>query len=166
MTSYIVFSLALSFFFVLPTMMHPLSVGLCIMLCSLVSCFLVGLLNYSWFGFILFLIFVGGLLVMFAYVSALSPNVYFSGMNLIFGFFILWTLVTFIFLNLFFSDSLLTSDLFSQSFSFGKSSLGEKLVSSSCVSVMIGLGVVLLLNLLAVVKICYYQQGPLREHFL
>nr|UGY86774.1 NADH dehydrogenase subunit 6 [Lamellomphalus manusensis] len=160
-----VFSLALSFFFILPTMLHPLSIGLCIMLCSLTSCLLIGLLGHSWFGFILFLIFVGGLLVMFAYVAALSPNVYFSGGNLMFGFFILWASVTFFFSGLFFIDSLLSNDIFSLSFSFNKSYWGEKLISPSCVSIMVGLGIVLLLNLLAVVKICYYQQGPLREHF-
>nr|DBA44247.1 TPA_asm: NADH dehydrogenase subunit 6 [Symmetromphalus regularis] len=165
MTSYIVFSLAISFFFILPIMMHPLSVGLCIMLCSLISCLLVGLLSHSWFGFILFLIFVGGLLVMFAYVAALSPNVYFSGSNLILGFSMLWMVVTLSFSKLFFIDSILSSDVFSLSFSFDKSSSGEKLISHSCISIMVGLGIILLLNLLAVVKICYYQQGPLREHF-
>nr|UWT52306.1 NADH dehydrogenase subunit 6 [Neomphalidae sp. Hatoma] len=166
MTSYITFSLAISFFIILPIMMHPLSLGLCILLCSLVSCFLVGLLSHSWFGFILFLIFVGGLLVMFAYVSALSPNVYFSSKNLIFFFFILWGFVMLSFAGLFFSETLATSDLMETSFSFYNSSMGEKLMSPSCISVMIGLGAILLLNLLAVVKICYYQQGPLREHFL
>jgi hypothetical protein len=35
----------------------------------------------------------------------------------------------------------------------------------SRVSIMVGLGVILLLNLLVIVKICYYQQGPLRQHF-
>jgi len=164
-TSYIVFSLAISFFFILPIIMHPLRVGLCIILCSLIRCLLVGLLRHSWFGFILFLIFVGGLLVIFAYVAALRPNVYFRGRNLILGFSILWIVVTLSFSKLFFIDRILRRDVFSLRFSFDKSSSGEKLISHSCISIMVGLGIILLLNLLAVVKICYYQQGPLREHF-
>nr|YP_010272278.1 NADH dehydrogenase subunit 6 [Gigantopelta aegis]UFK31937.1 NADH dehydrogenase subunit 6 [Gigantopelta aegis]UKE79905.1 NADH dehydrogenase subunit 6 [Gigantopelta aegis] len=166
MTTYILFSLALSLFFIMPTMTHPLSLGLSILFCSLASCLLVGALSYAWFGFILFLIFVGGLLVMFAYVSALSPNVYFSGKNLTTGFFTLWTITGISFFFLFFSDTVFLSDMLETSFTVSNSSMGENLVIPSRVSIMVGLGIVLLLNLLAVVKICYYQQGPLRQHFM
>ncbi len=43
-------------------------------------------------------------------------------------------------------------------------SSGFGLVRSRGVSIIVALGVVLLINLLAVVKVCYYQQGPLRFH--
>nr|YP_010507436.1 NADH dehydrogenase subunit 6 [Dracogyra subfuscus]UXG19107.1 NADH dehydrogenase subunit 6 [Dracogyra subfuscus] len=166
MTSYILFSLALSLFFIMPTMTHPLSLGLCILFCSLMSCLLIGVLSYTWFGFILFLIFVGGLLVMFAYVSALSPNVYFSGKNLTPMFLILWTITGISFFSLFFSDTAFINTMLETSFTVSNSSMGEKLVIPSRISIMVGLGIILLLNLLAVVKICYYQQGPLRQHFI
>jgi hypothetical protein len=103
---------------------------------------------------------------MFAYVSALRPNVYFKGTNLIFGFLILWACIMFGFSNLFFSDLTIVNDSFFLRLRFKTSSIGEKFISPACVSIIVSLGVILLLNLLAVVKICYYQQGPLREHFL
>nr|YP_011014672.1 NADH dehydrogenase subunit 6 [Melanodrymia galeronae]WQA11510.1 NADH dehydrogenase subunit 6 [Melanodrymia galeronae] len=165
MTTYIMFSLTISFFLLLPLMNHPLSLGLCIMFLSLSSCFLIGLLSHSWFGFILFLIFVGGMLVMFIYVSALSPNVYFKGMNLPFVMVILVLFMLFNFIELFFLDTLSVTDVFVENFSFMKSLNGEKVVVPAYICIMIGLGVILLLNLLAVVKICYYQHGPLRKHF-
>nr|QBC73199.1 NADH dehydrogenase subunit 6 [Peltospira smaragdina] len=165
MTGYILFSLSTSFFFIMPVMMHPLSLGLCILLCSLSVCLLIGALSYSWFGFILFLIFVGGLLVMFAYVSALTPNVYFSGSGPILWFFFLWILSMFVFFSVPFFDSVIVENFLSNIMSIFFSSMGEKLVFPSRVSIMLGLGIILLLNLLAVVKICYYQQGPLRQHF-
>nr|DBA44315.1 TPA_asm: NADH dehydrogenase subunit 6 [Depressigyra globulus] len=160
------FSLSLSFFFMMPIMVHPLSLGLCIMFCSLVSCMLVGLLSCAWFGFILFLVFVGGLLVMFAYVSALSPNVYFSGGNLFFGGIMLWVITFFVFFWVIFSDSIVVMDSMIDEFEFNKPVMGSKFVVPSRISIMVGLGLVLLLNLLAVVKICYYQRGPLRQYFM
>nr|BAN70247.1 NADH dehydrogenase subunit 6 [Chrysomallon squamiferum] len=166
MTSYVLFSLAMSFFLVFPIMMHPLSLGLCILLCSLSSCMLIGTLSYSWFGFVFFLIFVGGLLVMFAYVAALSPNVYFSGNNLFIYFVVLWAVLFFMYYSIFFLDFGILLDDLSAGFSFFNYSAGEKLVVPSHISIMVGLGIVLLLNLLAVVKICYYQRGPLRQHFV
>nr|DBA44302.1 TPA_asm: NADH dehydrogenase subunit 6 [Peltospira operculata] len=165
MTSYVLFSLSVSFFFIMPVMMHPLSLGLSIMLCSLSICLLIGALGSGWFGFILFLIFVGGLLVMFAYVSALTPNVFFHGMNLTYWFFLLWLIVAFVFSSVFFFDLVLVTDSLENGMSFFYSSMGEKLVVPSRVSILLGLGIILLLNLLAIVKICYYQQGPLRQHF-
>nr|DBA44286.1 TPA_asm: NADH dehydrogenase subunit 6 [Melanodrymia brightae] len=164
MTTYIMFSLTISFFLLLPMMSHPLSLGLCIMFLSLSSCLLIGLLSHCWFGLILFLIFVGGMLVMFIYVSALSPNVYFKGMNLLFIMSVLVLLTLLSFIELFFLDTLLVTDMFIESFSFMKSLNGEKVVVPAYISIMLGLGVILLLNLLAVVKICYYQHGPLRKH--
>nr|UYB79144.1 NADH dehydrogenase subunit 6 [Lirapex sp. ZZ-2022] len=165
MTTYVFFSLAVSLFFIMPVMMHPLSLGLCILVCSLVSCLLISVLSCAWFGFILYLIFVGGLLVMFAYVSALSPNVFFGGSSLFAWMFVLWLVSCFVFFSLIFSDSIMMSDLVS-GFELNSPSMGEKFVVPSRISIMVGLGVILLLNLLAVVKICYYQQGPLREHFV
>nr|DBA44260.1 TPA_asm: NADH dehydrogenase subunit 6 [Pachydermia laevis] len=166
MISYVLFSLGVSFFFMMPFMLHPLSLGLCIMFCSLVSCLLIGVVSHAWFGFILFLVFVGGLLVMFAYVSALSPNVYFSGMGLFIGGIMMWVLSFFFFFSVWFSDTIVVKDLLLNEFELSESSMGEKFTIPSRISIMVGLGIILLLNLLAVVKICYYQQGPLRQHFL
>nr|DBA44273.1 TPA_asm: NADH dehydrogenase subunit 6 [Peltospira delicata] len=165
MTSYILFSLSVSLFFIMPIMLHPLSLGLCILFCSLSVCLLIGVLSYGWFGFILFLIFVGGLLVMFAYVSALTPNVYFHSMSPVFWMLILWVISMLVFFPIFFFETVPVEISLSDVYSFFSSKMGEKIVIPSRVSIMLGLGVVLLLNLLAIVKICYYQQGPLRQHY-
>nr|YP_010535894.1 NADH dehydrogenase subunit 6 [Nodopelta heminoda]UYB79132.1 NADH dehydrogenase subunit 6 [Nodopelta heminoda] len=165
MTSYILFSLSVSLFCIMPIMLHPLSLGLCILLCTLSVCLLIGILSFAWFGFILFLIFVGGLLVMFAYVSALSPNVYFNGMSLFFWFFVLWMLSIIIFFSISFIEMASIEDSLMSMFWLFESKLEEGLVFPSRVSIMVGLGIILLLNLLVIVKICYYQQGPLRQHF-
>ncbi len=72
----------LSFIFLLTTTFaiglalasSPLRLGLWILLlASLISCLLSTSVS-SWFGFVLFLIYIGGLLVMFAYFAATTPN--------------------------------------------------------------------------------------------
>jgi hypothetical protein len=65
-----------------------------------------------------------------------------------------------------FSDSIVVIDSMIDEFEFNKPVIGSKFVVPSRISIMVGLGLVLLLNLLAVVKICYYQRGPLRQYFM
>nr|YP_010902182.1 NADH dehydrogenase subunit 6 [Lunella correensis]QHD20090.1 NADH dehydrogenase subunit 6 [Lunella correensis]QUV72917.1 NADH dehydrogenase subunit 6 [Lunella correensis]QYF08449.1 NADH dehydrogenase subunit 6 [Lunella correensis] len=160
-TSSLCFSLTL----LLPTMTQPLSLGLCIMIYSVTASILLGIMVASWYSYVLFLVYVGGLLVMFAYVSALAPNNFFSSLNSIFGFLVsfIMILLTLLFLHTPDSSSLIWLDQLSLS----KKTLssGEMLINPSEASVVIFLGVILLINLLAVVKVCYYQQGPLRSHF-
>lgn len=52
----------------------PLPLGTLILLLALFSSLLIASLSSSWFGIILFLIYVGGLLVIFIYFAALCPN--------------------------------------------------------------------------------------------
>nr|YP_010729932.1 NADH dehydrogenase subunit 6 [Parnassius hardwickii]WEF74842.1 NADH dehydrogenase subunit 6 [Parnassius hardwickii] len=54
---------------------HPLSMGLMILFQTLLTCLLSGMLiNTYWFSYILFLVFLGGLLVLFIYVSSIASN--------------------------------------------------------------------------------------------
>nr|QIQ23135.1 NADH dehydrogenase subunit 6 [Rochia nilotica] len=161
----VICSACLSLLFLMPLMAQPLSLGLCIMILSSFSCILLGVMTSSWYGYILFLIYVGGLLVMFAYVSALAPNNFFSSAKSLFGGFIILVLMLSI-LGLVSvpASSFMVSNL-NVSMSKITASFGGTIVSPSSISLMILMGVVLLINLLAVVKVCYYQQGPLRSHF-
>nr|AHH92971.1 NADH dehydrogenase subunit 6 [Lethe dura] len=54
---------------------HPISMGLLILLHTLLICLLLGMLiNSYWFSYILFLVFLGGLLVLFIYISSIASN--------------------------------------------------------------------------------------------
>nr|YP_009343041.1 NADH dehydrogenase subunit 6 [Cambarus robustus]APS87268.1 NADH dehydrogenase subunit 6 [Cambarus robustus]UZC55681.1 NADH dehydrogenase subunit 6 [Cambarus robustus] len=54
---------------------HPLSMGLTLLTQTLIICISSGLSNNSlWFSYILFLIFLGGMLVLFIYVASLASN--------------------------------------------------------------------------------------------
>nr|AKL90674.1 NADH dehydrogenase subunit 6 [Columbella adansoni] len=162
MSALIVFSMTISTFLMLPMMAQPLSLGLVIMLSTLLMCFISAMTLSSWYGYILFLIYVGGLLVMFAYVAALSPNVLFGSMS---PFFVS------LFLVLFLMGSLYSYPLMDLSFLGDLSNYmslkflkmyGVQMVSPQMISILIGLAVILLVNLIVVVKICFYQQASLR----
>nr|QIB72577.1 NADH dehydrogenase subunit 6 [Sternaspis scutata] len=74
MTLLLLSSLIFSFIFMLPLSTSPLILGVTIWLMALFTALLTAFLHSSWFGFIIFLIYIGGMLVMFAYFSAIAPN--------------------------------------------------------------------------------------------
>nr|YP_010241745.1 NADH dehydrogenase subunit 6 [Strombus pugilis]QTI82433.1 NADH dehydrogenase subunit 6 [Strombus pugilis] len=162
MSAIMLFSITTSILFLLPLMAQPLSLGLVIMLLTLMMCCLSALLISSWYGYILFLIYVGGLLVMFAYVAALSPNVLFSGGYPVMLFALMIPLLFIIFYMYPFIDlsSLNYASLYADYSNL--KTYGVELVSPEMISVLIGLGLILLINLVVVVKICYYQHASLR----
>nr|YP_010400300.1 NADH dehydrogenase subunit 6 [Purpura bufo]UQS75999.1 NADH dehydrogenase subunit 6 [Purpura bufo] len=162
MTALIIFSMAFSSFLLLPFMSQPLSLGLVVMMSTLFMCVSSAITLSSWYGYILFLIYVGGLLVMFAYVAALSPNVLFgSGAPLLFFIFSFVGFMVFLYTTNFI-------DLTPMSYNSEMSKLnflkvyGSEMVSPQMISILIGLAVILLINLIVVVKICYYTHSSLR----
>nr|YP_009417601.1 NADH dehydrogenase subunit 6 [Steromphala umbilicaris]AQD17685.1 NADH dehydrogenase subunit 6 [Steromphala umbilicaris]AQD17698.1 NADH dehydrogenase subunit 6 [Steromphala umbilicaris] len=164
MSLMVVLSLCFSLIFMMPSMLQPLSLGLCVMSLSIGLCVLLGLVGSSWYGYVLFLVYVGGLLVMFAYVSALAPNNFFSSIKSVFGFVLMFVIGCVMVSTLYFVDSGFISGLVSFTENKNVVSSGMMIIGASSMCLVIVLGSVLLLNLLAVVKVCYYQQGPLRFH--
>nr|YP_009738990.1 NADH dehydrogenase subunit 6 [Koreoleptoxis nodifila]QIC19430.1 NADH dehydrogenase subunit 6 [Koreoleptoxis nodifila] len=165
MSASIILSLALCSVFLFPLMAQPLSLGLSIMLSTMFLCILIAMYLSSWYGYILFLIYVGGLLVMFAYVAALSPNILFSGMGPFLFFLSTQTLVPIMVFNSIFLDTNNLSFLAGQlELTSSMKILGSELASPSLISILVGLGIILLINLVVVVKICYYQHSTLRPY--
>nr|QFG38878.1 NADH dehydrogenase subunit 6 [Taron dubius] len=162
MSALVLFSVALSSLLMLPLMTQPLSLGLVIMLSTLLMCSISAMTLSSWYGYILFLIYVGGLLVMFAYVAALSPNILFGGGTpmMFFIFLVIPLIMVFYYYPLI--DLPSTSYLHSFMDQKPLKMYGVEIVSPQMISILIGLAVILLLNLVVVVKICYYQQASLR----
>nr|APH08711.1 NADH dehydrogenase subunit 6 [Pygmaeconus traillii] len=160
MSSLIIFSMTMSMLSMLPLMAQPLSLGLVIILSTLLMCLVGAMTLSSWYSYILFLIYVGGLLVMFAYVAALSPNVLFGqSVDLFFIFGVLISMILF-------SNYMLIDPYSSGNFLSNEQKIlkgcGIELVSNHMISVLIGLVFILLINLIVVVKICYYQHASLR----
>nr|UHA56200.1 NADH dehydrogenase subunit 6 [Trigonodes hyppasia] len=153
---------------------NPLSMGLMILIQTLLVCTLSGMLIKTyWFSYILFLTFLGGLLVLFIYVSSIASNELFkpSFNNKILTF-ILFNLFALIFL-------MLLNNLYWMNFSFNSDmndflSLSmfinndnkinlSKLYNNQTFMIMVMLIIYLLITLIAVVKITNIFYGPLRS---
>jgi len=85
----------------------PLALGLWVLILSISISLLTSLIYSSWFGFILFLIYIGGMLVIFAYFVRIQPNQQFSLKNSFFFSFL-------VFINLLVNTYPITVDLFSR----------------------------------------------------
>nr|UUJ36794.1 NADH dehydrogenase subunit 6 [Epeorus sp. 01 ZXM-2022a] len=73
----LILCLAVGFTFL--NMSHPLAMGLMLLCQTLLMALITGLLAPSfWFSYILFLVFLGGMLILFIYVTSLASNEMFS----------------------------------------------------------------------------------------
>nr|QHZ87513.1 NADH dehydrogenase subunit 6 [Rhithrogena sp. XL-2019] len=152
------------------TMSHPLAMGLVLLCQTLLIALLTGLLAPSfWFSYILFLVFLGGMLVLFIYVTSLASNEMFSissqSMLLIL---VITTLLGVISLfndpSMWFSPELSEQILQPQSLWISDlSNLLIKLYSSPSYYLTLLLVTYLFLTLIAVVTITQIYEGPLRS---
>nr|YP_010491932.1 NADH dehydrogenase subunit 6 [Lygephila dorsigera]UWM92718.1 NADH dehydrogenase subunit 6 [Lygephila dorsigera] len=153
---------------------NPLSMGLMILMQTLIICLLSGMLIKTyWFSYILFLTFMGGLLVLFIYVSSIASNELFkpsfnTKLYLILFLLIMLTLQFFfmnnlIWLNLSFNSDMnnfLSLSLFMNN--ENKINL-SKLYNNQTFMIMLMLIIYLFITLIAVVKITNIFYGPLRS---
>nr|UZZ43916.1 NADH dehydrogenase subunit 6 [Ecnomus sp. XG-2021] len=60
-------------------MNHPMSISLMLMIQILLSCYLMNMiLQMTWFSYILFIIIIGGLMILFIYMCSMSSNKIFN----------------------------------------------------------------------------------------
>nr|YP_009236675.1 NADH dehydrogenase subunit 6 [Acraea zetes]AMJ17139.1 NADH dehydrogenase subunit 6 [Acraea zetes] len=153
---------------------HPLAMGMMILIQTLLMCALSGMfINTYWFSYILFLIFLGGLLVLFIYVSSIASNeifkINFINKMLFFMCFIYSLFMMFYFknnlfwMNFYFNDemnNLFNNFLFfNNEYNFNLS----KLYNKQTYFLMMLLIIYLFITLIAVVKITNIFFGPIRS---
>nr|YP_010952875.1 NADH dehydrogenase subunit 6 [Quadrella coronata]WMQ53295.1 NADH dehydrogenase subunit 6 [Quadrella coronata] len=156
--------LLLSFLFTQAS--HPLMLGMILLLQTILISVTAGISTFSfWFSYILFMIFLGGMLVLFIYVASLASNEYFfiSFKMFKFYFFILMLLT----LLYFFLDPLFTPFLSSlpSSSIYNYASTPSNIswiYSTSFMKFTLFIIMYLLLTLIVVVKIANFTKGPLR----
>lgn len=142
---------------------QPLRLGFMLIIITLCVRVLIGMVIFSWYGYLLFLVYIGGLLVMFMYVIRLIPNLIFLSRKVSMYFFII--LCGFLIINFFVTKELVRIDI--KDFSlFDYSSMrlagGRTIIMYDNFLCYLLLGLILLFVLIRVVKICYYCEGPLR----
>nr|YP_009775682.1 NADH dehydrogenase subunit 6 [Dahlica ochrostigma]QJA15905.1 NADH dehydrogenase subunit 6 [Dahlica ochrostigma] len=154
---------------------NPLSMGLMILIQTLFICLISGMMiNTYWFSYILFLTFLGGLLVMFIYVSSIASNELFkiSMNNLIIIFLMMMTffiIMIFMFYNnLKFLNLSMNLEMMNLMYEYNFFFNNEnklnlsKLYNNQNFFLMLMLISYLFITLLSVVKISNIFYGPLR----
>nr|QGX06385.1 NADH dehydrogenase subunit 6 [Sphaeronemoura hainana] len=153
-------------------MTHPLAMGIMLLAQTVFISILTGMMTQSfWFSYILFLVFLGGLLVLFIYVTSLASNEMFSmSMKILIpliaglGSLSLLLLVmdqSFTAMKIMNLESLNISTIFT----YQEESINSltKLYNGPTSLITLILVLYLFLALIAVVKITKINQGPLRQ---
>nr|YP_010511704.1 NADH dehydrogenase subunit 6 [Palaeoagraecia brunnea]UXL83028.1 NADH dehydrogenase subunit 6 [Palaeoagraecia brunnea] len=150
---------------------HPLAMTLTIIIQTLLVCLITGLKTSSfWFSYVLFLVFLGGMLVLFIYITSLASNEMFITPVKMLTF--VMTMMIFSLLLSFSLDYLYqldySSDMksieYSASYLYMESNyLLTKLYNNPTSSITLMLVIYLLLTLIVIVKITNIFAGPLRQ---
>nr|YP_009266282.1 NADH dehydrogenase subunit 6 [Yunnanacris yunnaneus]ANJ44368.1 NADH dehydrogenase subunit 6 [Yunnanacris yunnaneus] len=150
---------------------HPMSMMLFIIL----QTFLIGLMSGTmmesfWLSYILFLTFLGGMLVLFIYITSIASNEMFHPKSIIMIFsFVLWMIIMMIMMML---DKTMFMDFFKNTEIMNINNLInyqemtyslEKLYNNPTFIITMMMMIYLFLALLAVVKITNINQGPIRK---
>nr|ADE09614.1 NADH dehydrogenase subunit 6 [Bactrocera dorsalis] len=153
-------------------MNHPLAMGLMLLIQTLQICLITGLMAKSfWFSYVLFLIFLGGMLVLFIYVTSLASNEMFSlsmKLTTICMMIMLTTTLIAAFLDKMSTSSFIQNlemqPLYNFNLTISENSLSlHKLYNYPTNLITILLMNYLLITLIAVVKITKLFYGPLRQ---
>nr|AIW06300.1 NADH dehydrogenase subunit 6 [Curculionidae sp. MT-2014] len=144
---------------------HPLSLGFILLIQTILISLISGLMNSDfWFSYILFLIMIGGMLVLFIYMTSIASNEKFKfNKNLAFLIILMITMT----MMLSFSDSFL---LMIKSLILNETpQLSDKInlsmnkyLNTPSMFIMLMLIFYLLITLIAIVKITQSKMGPLR----
>nr|YP_010022677.1 NADH dehydrogenase subunit 6 [Lucilia papuensis]QOP39525.1 NADH dehydrogenase subunit 6 [Lucilia papuensis] len=173
MMQWILLTLLIIFNFIFMNMKHPLAMGLILLIQTTLVTMSSGLMTKSfWFSYILFLVFLGGMLVLFIYVTSLASNEMFtfSIKLLLISSMIFSTMI----IMLFFMDknlllqyqNLEIKSIYEMNSYLMENSLSlNKLYNYPTNLLTILLMNYLLITLIAVVKITKLFKGPLRPMF-
>nr|ASY98493.1 NADH dehydrogenase subunit 6 [Idolomantis diabolica] len=145
---------------------HPLSMGLILLLQTIMMCLISGFMSPSfWFSYILLLIYLGGMLVLFMYITSLAPNEMFFYSNKTLSILLAFPLIILFMyynklnhpMNLYENLENITSlNLINNNFLL-------KMYNYPTNMITITIATYLFLTLIAVVKITYMNKGPLRQ---
>nr|QNV11761.1 NADH dehydrogenase subunit 6 [Hydrobius fuscipes] len=143
---------------------HPLSMGITLLIQVLLVSLITGMMSFNmWFSYILFLIMVGGMLVLFIYMTSIASNEKFEYSNKIMLFMMM--------LMFLMTISLMLDSYFIEYFNFTLENINNfkfnmmltKFFNYPYNMLLMMLMTYLFITLIAVVKISKIKYGPLRQ---
>nr|YP_010432115.1 NADH dehydrogenase subunit 6 [Winthemia sumatrana]USW04712.1 NADH dehydrogenase subunit 6 [Winthemia sumatrana] len=173
MIQWILFTIMLIINFIFTNMKHPLAMGLTLLIQTTLICLMSGLMTKTfWFSYMLFLVFLGGMLVLFIYITSLASNEMFSfSIKLMITSMMMFLLMIMILIIMEINlcvkyQNLEIKSIFNLNSYIMENSLSiNKLYNYPTNMLTILLMNYLLITLIAVVKITKLFKGPLRPMF-
>nr|YP_010691313.1 NADH dehydrogenase subunit 6 [Drosophila neocordata]WBU93963.1 NADH dehydrogenase subunit 6 [Drosophila neocordata] len=171
MIQLILYSLIFSTSIIFINMIHPLAMGLTLLIQTILICLITGLMTKSfWYSYILFLIFLGGMLVLFIYVTSLASNEMFN-LSMKLTSYIMILMIILLTISFFMDNMMMTfnnnnnemESIFNFNSYFLENSLSlNKIYNFPTNFITILLMNYLLITLIVIVKITKLFKGPLR----
>nr|YP_010714896.1 NADH dehydrogenase subunit 6 [Callimerus chinensis]WDE20710.1 NADH dehydrogenase subunit 6 [Callimerus chinensis] len=145
---------------------HPMSLGFILLMQTMITSFIVNFLNFNfWYSYILFLIMIGGMLILFIYMTSIASNEKFLFSNklvLLFIISMLFLMMMF-FIDSFFSYNILNNfETYKLNLPLNFSFSMNKFFNFPNFLIFYISILYLLITLIAVVKISNLNLGPLR----
>nr|YP_010531317.1 NADH dehydrogenase subunit 6 [Mileewa amplimacula]UXX17576.1 NADH dehydrogenase subunit 6 [Mileewa amplimacula] len=146
---------------IIPLMKNPMSMGILLLIQTMImTMFMNKMLMSSWFSMITFLMMMGGLLILFTYMSSIASNEKFMfNINLV---------MIFIMIMIIFSDEMILKDQIKENEMLLNSKTFEqmsmmKLYNKKSMFMSILMMIFLLFTMIVVTKIVKHFEGPLRK---
>nr|YP_010953078.1 NADH dehydrogenase subunit 6 [Trichochrysea japana]WMQ75987.1 NADH dehydrogenase subunit 6 [Trichochrysea japana] len=145
---------------------HPLSMGFNILIITIMISMITGMMNSTyWFSYILFLVMIGGMLILFMYMTSIASNEKFK-----FSYKIIITSISMIFMSTFFiwNNEKINFNYKTQEISqlFMKTNnmiMNLKYFSNPMTTLLICSLIYLLITMIMIVKITKKEKGPIRQ---
>nr|ARH54153.1 NADH dehydrogenase subunit 6 [Bromius obscurus] len=150
--------------FILPLMSHPLSMGSILLMQTILVSLITGVMNLTfWFSYIMFLIMIGGMLIMFIYMTSTASNEKFvmKTNNLILGSIFIIILMTMM-INKYQTINM-TKELMKFELNNNWMFTNVKYYMPNMSMLLISMMIYLLLALVMTVKMTKKESGPLRK---
>nr|QIJ99789.1 NADH dehydrogenase subunit 6 [Mantis religiosa] len=163
---YLLLSVSITLSIIFLFLNHPLSMGLILFLQAISMCLISGYMSLSfWFSYVLLLIYLGGMLVLFMYVTSLASNeMFFYSNKILFTMFLLPLILFFLYyMSYNFPMNLYENMENNLSLSITSNNFLLKMYNQPINMITILIASYLFLTLIAVVKIINIYKGPLRQ---
>nr|ARH54205.1 NADH dehydrogenase subunit 6 [Coleoptera sp. 2 AH-2016] len=156
-------------------MHHPISFGVILLLQTIIISILSSIMNINyWFSYILFLIMVGGMLILFIYMTSIASNEKFFSISVYIK---MMVMLLYSFIILFFMNNWIIENfhvVMAQSFNHETVNIQQlvnnnmqmnKFLTMPFNKMFMLIVIYLLISLIAIVKITKTNSGPLRQTF-
>nr|QNG56220.1 NADH dehydrogenase subunit 6 [Pediacus sp. MJ-2020] len=147
-------------------MSHPITLGSMLLIQTILITILSGMMNFNfWYSYIIFLVMIGGMLILFMYMTSIASNekFYFSMKLFMLNTMMMWIMM-FINKDYLKTNYLLLNEMFlNKKINFNMSLFMNKFLFYPYMMLYLMVIIYLFITLIATVKIINIKYGPLRQ---